>query len=240
MNTGLIIWIRLFVYAQRKEELAHRMDKLDYLDDAAMNMAEVMGTTGMYKEALELLGQIDKKTLPDYLYGYYYHLYRTIYGLMGDYAVTEKVKKEYYRMTDLYRDSLLQVNASDSLGHVLVMADKCIVHAQYDEAIRMLMEYYNKPSLDDHSKAMLTYTLSEGTVERRQTRAKTLPGPFGYCDLKSAVKEYVSLRKLASLVYDEGDIDRAYNYLKCSLEDATLCNARLRTLEISQVFPIID
>ena len=41
-----------FVYAQRKEELAHRMDKLDYLDDAAMNMAEVMGTTGMYKEAL--------------------------------------------------------------------------------------------------------------------------------------------------------------------------------------------
>ena len=169
-----------FVYAQRKEELAHRMDKLDYLDDAAMNMAEVMGTTGMYKEALELLGQIDKKTLPDYLYGYYYHLYRTIYGLMGDYAVTEKVKKEYYRMTDLYRDSLLQVNASDSLGHVLVMADKCIVHAQYDEAIRMLMEYYNKPSLDDHSKAYL-YSLRGLPVERRQTRAKTLLGSFGHC-----------------------------------------------------------
>ena len=70
-----------FVYAQRKEELAHRLNKQDYLDDSAMNMAEVMGTTGMYKEALELLGKIDKKTLPDYLYGYYYHLYRTIYGL---------------------------------------------------------------------------------------------------------------------------------------------------------------
>ena len=230
-----------FVYAQRKEELAHRMDKLDYLDDAAMNMAEVMGTTGMYKEALELLGQIDKKTLPDYLYGYYYHLYRTIYGLMGDYAVTEKVKKEYYRMTDLYRDSLLQVNASDSLGHVLVMADKCIVHAQYDEAIRMLMEYYNKPSLDDHSKAMLTYTLFEGyRLKGDKQGQKHYLALSAIADLKSAVKEYVSLRKLASLVYDEGDIDRAYNYLKCSLEDATLCNARLRTLEISQVFPIID
>ena len=230
-----------FVYAQRKEELAHRMDKLDYLDDAAMNMAEVMGTTGMYKEALELLGQINKKTLPDYLYGYYYHLYRTIYGLMGDYAVTEKVKKEYYRMTDLYRDSLLQVNASDSLGHVLVMADKCIVHAQYDEAIRMLMEYYNKPSLDDYSKAMLTYTLSEGyRLKGDKQGQKHYLALSAIADLKSAVKEYVSLRKLASLVYDEGDIDRAYNYLKCSLEDATLCNARLRTLEISQVFPIID
>lgn len=230
-----------FVYAQRKEELAHRLNKLDYLDDSAMNMAEVMGTTGMYKEALELLGKIDKKTLPNYLYGYYYHLYRTIYGLMGDYAVTEKAKKEYYRMTDLYRDSLLQINASDSLGHALVMADKCIVHARYDEAIDMLMEYYSKPSLDDHAQAMITYTISEGyRLKGDKQGQKHYLALSAIADLKSAVKEYVSLRKLASLVYEEGDIDRAYNYLKCSLEDATLCNARLRILEISQVFPIID
>ena len=230
-----------FVYAQRKEELAHRLNKQDYLDDSAMNMAEVMGTTGMYKEALELLGKIDRKTLPDYLYGYYCHLYRTIYGLMGDYAVTEKAKKEYYRMTDLYRDSLLQVNASDSLGHALVMADKCIVHARYDEAIDMLMEYYRKPSLDDHAQAMIAYTISEGyRLKGDKQGQKHYLALSAIADLKSAVKEYVSLRKLASLVYEEGDIDRAYNYLKCSLEDATLCNARLRTLEISQVFPIID
>ena len=230
-----------FVYAQRKEELAHRLNKQDYLDDSAMNMAEVMGPTGMYKEALELLGKIDRKTLPDYLYGYYYHLYRTIYGLMGDYAVTEKAKKEYYRMTDLYRDSLLQVNASDSLGHALVMADKCIVHARYDEAIDMLMEYYRKPSLDDHAQAMIAYTVSEGyRLKGDKQGQKHYLALSAIADLKSAVKEYVSLRKLASLVYEEGDIDRAYNYLKCSLEDATLCNARLRTLEISQVFPIID
>ena len=230
-----------FVYAQRKEELAHRLNKQDYLDDSAMNIAEVMGTTGMYKEALELLGKIDRKTLPDYLYGYYYHLYRTIYGLMGDYAVTEKAKKEYYRMTDLYRDSLLQVNASDSLGHALVMADKCIVHARYDEAIDMLMEYYRKPSLDDHAQAMIAYTVSEGyRLKGDKQGQKHYLALSAIADLKSAVKEYVSLRKLASLVYEEGDIDRAYNYLKCSLEDATLCNARLRTLEISQVFPIID
>ncbi|MBD3588590.1 DUF6377 domain-containing protein [Bacteroides sp. GM023] len=230
-----------FVYAQRKQDLAHRLNKPDYLDDSAMNMAEVMGTTGMYKEALELLGEIDKKTLPDYLYSYYYHLYRTIYGLMGDYAVTAKAKKEYYRMTDLYRDSLLQTNVSDSLGHVLVMADKCTVHAQYDQAIHMLADFYKKPFLDAHAQAMITYTLSEAyRLKGDKKGQKHYLALSAIADLKSAVKEYVSLRKLASLVYEDGDIDRAYNYLKCSLEDATLCNARLRTLEISQVFPIID
>lgn len=230
-----------YVYAQRKQELALRLNKQDYLDDATMNMVEFMGTTGMYKEALELLGEIDKKTLPDYLYSYYYHLYRTIYGLMSDYAVTDKKKEEYYQKTDLYRDSLLQINASDTLGHVLVMADKCTVHAQYDRAITLLMDHYQKPSLDDHAKALITYTLSEAfRLKGDKQGQKHYLALSAIADLKSAVKEYVSLRKLASIVYEEGDIDRAYNYLKCSLEDATLCNARLRTLEISQVFPIID
>lgn len=230
-----------YVYAQRKQELALRLNKQDYLDDATMNMVEFMGTTGMYKEALELLGEIDKKTLPDYLFSYYYHLYRTIYGLMSDYAVTDKKKEEYYQKTDLYRDSLLQINASDTLGHVLVMADKCTVHAQYDRAITLLMDYYQKPSLDDHAKALITYTLSEAfRLKGDKQGQKHYLALSAIADLKSAVKEYVSLRKLASIVYEEGDIDRAYNYLKCSLEDATLCNARLRTLEISQVFPIID
>jgi hypothetical protein len=36
------------------------------------------------------------------------------------------------------------------------------------------------------------------------------------------------------LLYEEGDIDRAYQYIQRSLEDALFCNARLRTYEISK------
>ena len=95
--------------------------------------------------------------------------------------------------------------------------------------------------MDDHSKSnAYLYSLRRYRLKGDNKGKKHYLALSAIADLKSAVKEYVSLRKLASLVYDEGDIDRAYNYLKCSLEDATLCNARLRTLEISQVFPIID
>jgi hypothetical protein len=41
------------------------------------------------------------------------------------------------------------------------------------------------------------------------------------------------------LLYEEGDIDRAY-YIQRSLEDALFCNARLRTYEISKMMPIIS
>jgi len=42
------------------------------------------------------------------------------------------------------------------------------------------------------------------------------------------------------MMYEDGDIDRAYKYMKRSLEDALFCNARLRTYEISKMMPIIS
>ena len=56
-------------------------------------------------------------------------------------------------------------------------------------------------------------------------------------DMKWAVKEYISLRRLATILYEEGDINRAYIYMRRSLDDATFCNARLRTIEVS-IMPI--
>lgn len=230
-----------YVYARQKQALAVRLGGRFYLDDSAMNMVEFMGATGMYKEALERLDRIQKETMDRGLRPYYYHLYRHIYGLMGDYSVTEEERANYYRLTDLYRDSILLVNQADTLSQVLVKADKLTVYAEYDQAIAALLDIYQRFYSDEHSRALLAYTLSEAyRMKGNKEEQKKYLAISAIADLKSAVKEYVSLRKLASLIYEEGDIDRAYRYLKCSLEDATLCNARLRTLEISQVFPIID
>jgi hypothetical protein len=46
-------------------------------------------------------------------------------------------------------------------------------------------------------------------------------------DIESANKEYISLRNLAYLLYEDGDIDRSYRYISRSLEYALFCNARL-------------
>jgi hypothetical protein len=57
-------------------------------------------------------------------------------------------------------------------------------------------------------------------------------------DLKLAKKEYISTL-LGFIMYEEGNIDRSYKYMKRSLEDAFYCNARL-TYEISKMMPIIS
>ena len=59
-------------------------------------------------------------------------------------------------------------------------------------------------------------------------------------DIKASVKENAALPSLAFVLYGQGDITRAYHYIKRSLEDAIFCNARLRTIEISGMLPVID
>lgn len=58
--------------------------------------------------------------------------------------------------------------------------------------------------------------------------------------MKTAVREYAALQRLARLLYEQGDLERAYRYLNCSMEDAVACNARLRFLEVTEFYPIID
>lgn len=228
--------------ANERYRLALKMRHHDHINDARMNIADIMIKTGMYKEALDSLHGIRSATLPDYLRPYYYHLYRTIYGLMSDYSLTRSEKENYAKITDRYRDSLLMVNAPESLTYTLVKSDQYNVHGEYNKALDLLHSYCDKHNNGDkHALAVCAYTLSESyRLKGDRKNEKKYLIISAASDMRSAVREYISLRNLAVLLYQEGDIERAYSYLKICMDDATACNARQRIIEILQVFPVIN
>ena len=59
-------------------------------------------------------------------------------------------------------------------------------------------------------------------------------------DLRNGVRGYKSLPRLAIRMYELGDIDRAYHYMKCSMEDVINSSARVRTQEVSEMFVMIN
>lgn len=227
--------------AQEREQIALHLGNRRYIDNARMNTADIMGMTGMYKEALDLMKDIHINQLPRDIHPYYYHIYRTVYGLMADYAVTEHEKKLYAELTDKYRDSLLVVNKDNLLIHTLIQSDQYNVRNEYDKAIRLLTDYLAQQNDYEHDVAICAYTLSESyRLKGDKEKEKEYLIVSALADMKTAVREYISLRKLAVLLYQEGDIERAYSYVKICMEDAAACNARLRKLEILEIFPIIN
>ncbi|MDO9152861.1 MAG: DUF6377 domain-containing protein [Paludibacter sp.] len=227
-------------YARKKLFIAEKLNDNRNIIDSRLNLAAIMGITGMYKESMDMLSTVDVRDFPD-LKAYYFHIYRTVYGFMADYAVSTQVKRQYEKITDAYRDSLLVFNPPKSSTHIMVKSDQLIVNKKYDEALKLLLQYFPTINNNVHDKAIIAYSIAlayEGKEEREMEKHWLAVSAIN--DLQSATKEYISLRTLAFLLYEDGDVSRAYSYIKRSLDDALFCNARLRTYEISKMMPIID
>ena len=93
----------------RKLQIAEKLNDKRSLTDAQLNLASIMGTAGLYKEAMDILISINIAEAPD-LKAYYFHIYRTIYGYMADYTVSSQEKMKYDKIIEAFRDSLLVSN----------------------------------------------------------------------------------------------------------------------------------
>lgn len=205
----------------------------------AINLAQVMGVMGMYSEAIRQLEGINSAGLTEELRREYYHACRSCYGWLSDYTLYDRDKREYQRKTDQYRDSILLTSAWES-DREIVRAEKAIIQGKPDEAIPILQRQLEKTT-DQELLSYFNYTMYEvyqakGDVDKQiYYLAQT-----AIWDARRVVREYASLQKLAYLLYEKGDVERAYRYLNRSMEDAVDCNARLRSLEVTEVYPIID
>lgn len=227
-------------YAQKKLQIAEKMNNRWNLTDAKLNLASIMGTSGMYKESMDILETINIQDNPD-LKAYYFHVYRTVYGFMADYTVSTREKKRYNKLVSNFRDSLLVVNPPNSETHIMVKTDQLIANKKSDEAIKILLSYYPTIKNDKHTRAIIAFCISV-TYQKQQNRENEKKWLIisAINDIQSATKDYISLRRLAFILNEEGDVTRAYKYMKRSLDDALFCNARLRTFEVSKMMPIID
>lgn len=226
-------------YLNRREELLPLEECINCVEEMTINRAAVMGVMGMYADALHLLEQINANELGAELRIKYYHACRTCFGWLADYTIEKRIKQRYLKQTDLYRDSIF-LSANLDMDRDIVRAEKAALDGRSDEAIIILEGLLEKTD-DLEILSYLNYTMYEayqdkGDIEKQiEYLART-----ALWDIKRVVREYASLHKLAQLLYEQGDIDRAYKYLNCSMEDAAACHARLRSLEVTEIYPIID
>ncbi|HEY5570975.1 MAG TPA: DUF6377 domain-containing protein [Bacteroidales bacterium] len=226
-------------YAQEKLKLSDSLNDLKKQNEARLDLAHIWGITGMYKEALDILQGIDKDAVPQ-LKVRYFDIYRSVLGYMEDYAVNQEKSKYNYQMA-AFRDSLAVLRDPTSSGYFIDKTYVLIAQKQNDVALKLLLAHFQTIRSEIRDKAYIAYTISslyQKKGDRQHEKYWLTVAAIN--DLQSVNKEYISLSSLAFILYEEGDIDRAYKYIKRSLEDALFCNSRIRTFAISKMLPIID
>lgn len=224
-------------YARRSLIAANILKDLTKINTAKLNLASIMGTLGMYKEATDILQGIDIHSTPE-INSFYYGVQSSLYLYMSIYAASNQEKKSYEQLSEQFRDSVFKY---ESKSNVITQANILFEKRQYDKTLQMLHDYFYKMDKNDPDRAIVAYIISR-TYQKKKNfhQEKKWLIKSAISDLKLDKREYISLRSLAFIMYKEDDVDRAYKYIQRSLEDALFCNARLRTYEVSRMLSIID
>lgn len=207
-----------------------------------LNYAEVMMRSGMYHETILYMDSALQQPLDPVLEPYYSHLHRTLYGLMEDFAITERERQTYSAITQHYREQMMEVHPAGSFLHELVRADYLYEQQLYDSALHVLETYEQVHRVEGQYEEPV-FAVTRAQIYRaigNREKAKHYLAISAIADLRNSIREYIALRELAVLLYEEGDIDRAFHYMQCAAQDAMSGCARVRSIEMSILYPVVE
>jgi len=228
-------------YFQENLKIATKRGNILWVDETKLNLIITFSITGMYKEASEIMQSIDRATLPKSLRPLYYRCQQKTNHYLSLYVHRSPYSEKYTQIEYEYQDSLMSILPPNSLEVRKGEAAKAQTRRDYNKAQEILSQILKEVPESTHMYGKAAFTLAsiyeEQGVKDKYTKYMALSA---ISDIQAVIKENAALQNLALTLYKQGDIKRAYKYIKYSLEDAILCNANLRTIKISHILPVID
>ncbi|MBO4743860.1 MAG: hypothetical protein J5533_09545 [Bacteroidales bacterium] len=212
-------------YAREKARLAEGKDA-DAWDISCIELADIYTNAGQYQQAEEVLGHVSSHTAT------YYHALHTLYSAMEATSVIQERTKAYASLKEQYRDSLIRSLPANDVGYVFALWEKLNEEGRYYDAILLLTNHYNDPITNENEKAILDYCMAtsyKGLGNRE--KAEWHYAASAIADICTPVKEYRSLQELSYMLYQDGDLSRAYRYISCAMEDVKASNTIVRSME---------
>lgn len=142
-----------------------------------------------------------------------------------------------------YRDSMSRMSAPGTWNQVLNLAEKYKLLGKPQEALDLYLGYVNSgaPDSADISTATMAHLIGETyRMLGDKNRAINYLARSAIQDIRNCTKKYVALQELAYILNEDGDSERAYRYITCSLGDIKACNARSRVYQIADMVPVIN
>lgn len=227
------------IIADQRLEIARRTGDKSKITSATLNLAEGYVKSGSPMKAIFMLDTLDKQQVVDYHRKYITSIYKNAYMLLAETEMIPAERVKAMEKVKSLRTEALKESEVGSRGYYTIMAENFMDSGLYDEAVAKIEEADRL--FDFSNDAAMQYTMGKIylAANRKSDAIKTL-SRGAIIDLSSGVKEYQALIQLASLLFEEGDVERAFVYINCALEDTQFSNANFRNPEIMVSMPVID
>ena len=218
-----------YAYVNQCIRLAQSMGDESLLNESRLNLAHILSTACLMDKAQQTLNQIDTTRLsPGQLVVYH----RTLTDLLiyqAEYMQGTQYAEEYVQQLVRVRRAAIAVNVPhDNINYQITQAECLSDDNQPQRAIELLSKLMDNYRSGERMYSIITSTMSfyysqlgdkEHQMEYLIKSAES--------DLEGCIRENTSLRAIADRLFDEGDIDRAYRYMRVAVDDANFYGTRL-------------
>jgi len=220
--------------------IASELKKSQWLNESRIQLARCEARAGLFINTLNRLQAIDRSELSPSQKALLYAAYIDAYIYWLEYQ-TGYDTGELQKKKEQYQDSLLKILPTSTYEYAIRKGFRLIETGKLDSAEHLLKVELVRVTVDSKERAGVTSILSflynlRGDLQKEKENLAV----SAISDIKSAIKENISLRALSIILFQEGDMKRADRYIKKSLDDANFYNARLRNIQASKILPIID
>lgn len=211
------------------------------LTSVRLRRIKTLGIQGYFKEGVTELEELESIGIPEELNDIYLDSSRQLYSYMSAYAHDEPYHNAYYSRQDYYRKEQLRVLDKNTDEYRVYLAEYYYDEGNTQRSKQMLIELLDSLSITDGLYGRAAANLASLYFDENAfDESAYYLVMSAISDIRCSAKENTSLQRLALYLYQIGDLERAYRYLSTSLSDAVFCGTPLRTLEVSELMPLID
>ena len=225
--------------AARRLETARKMQDDSRILSAHLNLAESFSLAGDYYQALEILDSLPRSGMERYHRKYLYTVYGITYDRMAKSEGIQSNRLAYEKLEKAYLDSTLSLTSEEDGDYLYLKAAQLNSAGHPAEALQVIAQAASRPDFKESAAMLGQEALAHHALHETDAEIRCL-ARAAILDLSDGIRDYTALSDLALLLNQRGDSERAYNYIRCALEDARLCNAKSRTHEILELIPVID
>ena len=228
-----------FVYANKMIELGKLLNSRPKESYSRVKLGFIYLTSGMFKETFDCIAKVNTQYLSDTSKSEYYLLIGRAYYDLAGYNNNKFISPAYISTSNNYMDSAIYFNRNDPVLNAYLLGTKQFQELNYGAALSQF-KYVLNSKISVHFEAMAACQLGYIQLYRNnKEQGVNLLIRAAIADIKSSTKETVALWSLAELLFKDGNITDAYNFIQYAKADADFYGARQRKMQIGAILPLI-
>ncbi len=229
------------VYVKKLIDISNKSGDNEKIISSKIKLGFCYLSSGLFKEAFDILSSLNINSCSRDTKIEYYLCKSRLYYDLADYDNMPELSEQYKIIGNEIIDSALILLPPNTYRYWMTLGLKKMKTNDYEGAIEGFLKMIDCNGYSKHDLAISTSSIAYVLrLQGKNNDAKEYLMKAAIADVESSTKETVALRNLAQLLYEDGDVTTAVNYIRQALNDATFYNARHRQLEIGSILPIIE